>query len=89
MGRTKKVGATGRLGARYGASLRKRVKKIEEVRHATYKCPSCLSPKIQRQAAGIWYCRKCGYKFAGGAYIPLTARAKRAIQHTERVVAGE
>ncbi len=89
MGKTKKVGSTGRLGARYGASLRKRVKKIEEVRHATYKCPRCFSPKVTRKAAGIWICRKCEYTFAGGAYIPLTARAKRAIQHTERVVTEE
>ncbi len=89
MGKTKKVGITGRYGVRYGATLRKRMKKIEETRHAVYKCPKCFSPKVRRQAVGIWYCKKCEYKFAGGAYMPLTARAKRAISQTERVVSGE
>jgi len=36
--RTKKVGCTGRYGTRYGASLRKQVKKSEVTQHAKYTC---------------------------------------------------
>lgn len=39
--RTKKVGVTGKYGTRYGASLRKTVKKMEITQHARYACPSC------------------------------------------------
>ena len=37
--RTKKVGITGKFGTRYGASLRKMVKKIEENKRAKYLSP--------------------------------------------------
>ena len=89
MGRTKKVGSTGRFGPRFGATLRKRVRKIEDSLHGTYKCPSCFSLKVRRKAVGIWTCQKCDYTFAGGAYIPFTARAKKAINQAERSVATE
>jgi Ribosomal L37ae protein family len=36
--RTKKVGCTGRYGTRYGASLRKQIKKMEVTQHAKYTC---------------------------------------------------
>ena len=39
--RTKKVGITGKYGTRYGASLRKKVKKIEISQHAKYVCSFC------------------------------------------------
>jgi Ribosomal L37ae protein family len=39
--RTKKVGIVGKYGTRYGASLRKMVKKIEITQHAKYTCTFC------------------------------------------------
>ena len=39
--RTKKVGISGKYGTRYGASLRKLVKKIEMNQHAKYQCTFC------------------------------------------------
>ena len=39
--RTKKVGVVGKYGTRYGASLRKMVKKIEITQHAKYNCYFC------------------------------------------------
>ena len=39
--RTHKVGICGKFGTRYGASLRKMIKKFEESQHARYTCPFC------------------------------------------------
>ena len=49
--RTKKVGCTGRYGTRYGASLRKQVKKSEVTQHAKYTCAVCLSQTIKEIVA--------------------------------------
>lgn len=74
MGRTKVVGSAGRFGARYGATLRKKVRIIEEKMRAPHRCPRCRVPgKLKRVSVGIWTCRKCGYTFAGGAWVPRTA----------------
>lgn len=39
--RTKKVGICGKYGTRYGASLRKIIKKIEVSQHSKYTCVFC------------------------------------------------
>ncbi|KAF5296627.1 hypothetical protein FQA39_LY12455, partial [Lamprigera yunnana] len=39
--RTKKVGIVGKYGTRYGASLRKMVKKMEITQHSKYSCSFC------------------------------------------------
>ncbi|MEM1566077.1 MAG: 50S ribosomal protein L37ae [Candidatus Bathyarchaeia archaeon] len=70
--RTKKVGSTRGLGARYGATVRKRyVKIVTEVRKK-HKCPQCGLSKVKRVSVGVWQCKKCGYTFTGGAYTPTT-----------------
>ena len=39
--RTKKVGVVGKYGTRYGASLRKTIKKMEITQHSKYMCSFC------------------------------------------------
>nr|VZI02779.1 unnamed protein product [Spirometra erinaceieuropaei]VZI38888.1 unnamed protein product [Spirometra erinaceieuropaei] len=73
--RTKKVGIVGKYGTRYGASLRKTVKKIEISQHATYTCNFCGKEALRRQAAGIWSCKGCRKVVAGGAYVCSTTAA--------------
>ena len=82
--RTKKAGITGRFGARYGSTVRKRVKRIEERMKQSHKCPSCQTKAVRRVSAGIWQCRKCDYKFTGGAYIPETSEGKKSARTTKR-----
>lgn len=71
----KKVGNTvKRFGARYGATLRKRLLEIEQQQKATYECPKCGVVAVKRKFIGVWSCNKCGYTFAGGAYTPYVSK---------------
>jgi large subunit ribosomal protein L37Ae len=76
MPRTKKVGITGRFGARYGTKVRKRVKTILEGLSTFHKCPRCATKSVKRVSTGVWTCRKCGHTFTGGAYLPETPLGK-------------
>ncbi|VDO78811.1 unnamed protein product [Soboliphyme baturini] len=44
--RTKKVGIVGKYGTRYGASLRKTIKKMEITQHSKYTCTFCGKVRI-------------------------------------------
>jgi len=70
--RTKKMGPARGLGARYGATVRKRYIKIVSGLRKVYKCPKCGFKSVRRKSVGVWTCRKCGFTFAGGAYTPTT-----------------
>ena len=85
MKRTKKVGSTGRYGARYGTLVRKKILRIEKVTKAKVPCPRCRTKKIFRVSAGIWKCRKCELKFAGGAYRTETASGRASKRITIRL----
>ncbi|KAL0959917.1 hypothetical protein HGRIS_011582 [Hohenbuehelia grisea] len=73
--RTKKVGITGKYGTRYGASLRKQVKKMEISQHARYTCTFCGKDSVKRTAVGIWHCKSCKKTIAGGAWTVSTTAA--------------
>ena len=85
--RTKKVGICGKYGTRYGATLRKIVKKFEISQHARYVSPFCGKNSVKREAVGIWKCHRTGKKVAGGAYQLSTSFAvncKATIQRLRR-----
>ena len=87
----KVTGSSGRFGCRYGRFVRKRVAEIEAVSGALHRCPKCDMQSIQRRGTGIWECRKCQYKFAGGANQPQTPSmkiAQRAIDRTLEQLKG-
>lgn len=70
--RTKKAGPTRGLGTRYGATVRKRYVKVVTELKKPHRCPECGFVRVKRESVGVWKCRKCGYTFAGGAYMPVT-----------------
>lgn len=97
MTRTKKVGHTGGLGVRYGATVRKRYMKVTAGLKIAHKCPQCGFVKVKRLSVGVWKCGKCNFTFTGGAYVPMTKLgivAKRAakgapVEETAKAVAEE
>ena len=76
--RTKKVGICGKYGCRYGASLRKVVKKFEITQRSKYVSPFSGKEPVKRVATGIWKCKSTNRKIAGGAYMLSTAAAVTA-----------
>ncbi|VVB76141.1 50S ribosomal protein L37Ae [Candidatus Tiddalikarchaeum anstoanum] len=68
MAKTKKVGSTGRFGARYGLKIRRRVMDIEVLEKAKQHCPVCKTGNVKRISKGIFVCKKCNSKIAGRAY---------------------
>ncbi|MCJ2513123.1 MAG: 50S ribosomal protein L37ae [Candidatus Thermoplasmatota archaeon] len=83
--RTKKVGSAGRFQARYGVKSRTRIRNVENQQFLKHKCPSCGQNKVKRTSTSIWKCKKCGIKFAGGAYIPST----EAGEHVDKILKKE
>ncbi len=74
---TKKVGAAGSKGPRYGVRVRRRIKDILERKSRWHVCPRCRHATVKRVASGIWRCRRCDFAFAGGAYRPIVTTAVR------------
>ncbi len=86
MGRTKKVGSAGKFGVRYGMRLRKKWVEVDRKQRRKHLCPVCRKLGVRRVSTGIWQCRKCGTKFAGGAYIPTTPMLATALRTVKKVV---
>jgi len=72
MGRTYKVGPSGSFGPRYGTVARKRYSTLITGLRTPHECPQCHVIAVKRMSVGVWLCRSCGFKFAGGAYTPKT-----------------
>ncbi len=87
--RTKKAKSVGRFGARYGVKIRRRIREIEVRQKADHPCPSCAAVRVTRISTGIWQCRKCDHKFAGGAYYPETPAFKASQRQLREVLAVE
>ncbi|MFP4045672.1 MAG: 50S ribosomal protein L37ae [Candidatus Aenigmatarchaeota archaeon] len=69
-------GSSGRYRSRYGKKIRDKISEIEEGQKSSYACPECGEEAVVREAKGIWKCKKCGEKFAGGAWKPKTGAQK-------------
>merc|ERR1711976_1100503 len=86
--RTVKVGIVGKYGTRYGASLRKIIKKFEVQQHARYLCHFCGKTAMKRVSVGIWKCKPCGKTIAGGAWqvnTPPALAAKTTLQRLKKM----
>ena len=90
--RTKKVGICGKYGTRYGASLRKNIKKMEIQQHSKYHCVFCGKDNVKRECAGIWKCKTCKKVVAGGAYTlntPPAVTAKSTLARMRKAAEGQ
>ena len=83
--RTKKVGIAGKYGTRYGASLRKLIRKIEVSQHAKYDCVFCGKTTVTRVSTGIWNCSACRKTVAGGSYVLSTPAASTVRSNIARM----
>lgn len=85
MGKTKKVGISGKFQARYGSVVRKRYRQIMEKMKGKIKCPRCQTKgSVHRISTGIWHCKKCDTKFTGGAYYIETPRGAESFRIAKR-----
>jgi large subunit ribosomal protein L37Ae len=68
MTKTKKVGPTGKFGVRYGKKVKGAYMAVEKKQRSRQKCPYCKRLTAKRTSKGVWACKFCGKKFAGGAF---------------------
>jgi len=78
--RTRKIGPAGGLGSRYGVTARRRFSETMSEMRRKHVCPQCSTNSVRRESVGIWVCTRCGFKFAGGAYVPATKLGASAQQ---------
>jgi large subunit ribosomal protein L37Ae len=53
--------------------IRRKITVVEVKQRGLHRCPNCRSlVRLKRLAFGIWRCPKCGFTFAGGAWVPQT-----------------
>lgn len=83
------TGSAGRFGARYGRVSRRRIAEIEADMHEDHACPDCGRETVSRQGTGIWKCRRCDYKFAGGTYRPTTPGGRGARRSIRAALTGD
>ena len=85
LGKTKKVGISGKFQARYGSVVRKRYRQIMEKMKGKIRCPRCQTRgSVHRISTGIWHCKKCNAKFTGGAYNIETPRGAESFRISKR-----
>src|SRR5213594_2583749 len=78
----RRLGIGGGFGARYGTITRRQHIEILTGLRSKHECPKCKFKTVKRWSVGVWLCRKCGYKFAGGAYTPRTKLGEIAARAT-------
>ena len=67
------------------------IHKIEIAQHSKYECAFCGKTAVRRQAVGIWECKHCSVKMAGGAYTLSTSAANQVrvtLQRVKRIAAA-
>ncbi|MCD6470072.1 50S ribosomal protein L37ae [Candidatus Bathyarchaeota archaeon] len=79
----KRANPAGGFGPRYGVSVRRRWVDVISEMKKKHPCPRCGMKAVRRVSVGIWACRKCGFRFAGGAYTPRTKISIAAERSTQ------
>jgi len=58
---------TNKVQLGFGIKIRKKLKAVELKQRKKQICPFCKG-RAKRLSKGIWECKKCGKKFASGAF---------------------
>lgn len=66
--KSKKTKSAGRLGARYGKTVRDKLVKVEKKQRVKQKCPFCGKIGVKRKSKGVWTCPRCKKTFASNVY---------------------
>jgi len=72
LGKRRRPKLTAMIRTRGGLSVRRRWISIVAKMRERHTCPRCGMKAVKRVSVGVWECRKCGFKFSGGAYTPST-----------------
>ncbi|HON35054.1 MAG TPA: 50S ribosomal protein L37ae [Methanothrix sp.] len=80
----RKSRSAARFSSRYGRKSRKLVADLEEKSRASYDCPQCGRNRVRRTSTAIWSCRKCGYTFAGGSFLPETSLGRSVLRSLKK-----
>jgi large subunit ribosomal protein L37Ae len=90
MTKTKKVGLAGRFGPRYGSRVRHNWREVMERVKGEQKCPRCeTKSRNMREFIGVWHCKKCGARWTGGAWDPVTVRGRESMRIATRIAHEE
>lgn len=85
----KKKNSAKRFGPRYGKKIRENISEAERDSNKPQECPECGKKKLEKKSAGIWKCRSCGAKIAGGAFKPKTEVGELKVESEEKSEEGE
>lgn len=87
-----KLRSASRFGARYSSPLKKVFADVEDIEKRPQECPKCFRKSLVHKNYGIWYCKKCKARIAGGAYQPQTiigSLAERIVRKGEKISESE
>lgn len=74
--------------SRYGRRIRRLHDSVQRRAKVLYKCPKCGARRVRMVRLGIWKCGKCGFEYAGGAWMPRTSATRETYASLAKARSG-